>query len=210
MTSLSMTINEFFDVDNEFLFSDYQWFPCRWWSASSLSMIIEFLVDNDQWLPCRWWSISSLSMITSSFSMIIKDFRVMMIKEFLVNGYQWFPCRWVDDDQRVPCQWLSVSSLSLMINDFLAMIEFLVDDQWLPCRWWSMSSLSLIIIDFLVDDQWLPFRWWSASSLSVISDFLSLMINDFLVDDDATCSTSQLSCYRTSVRHIQPKYSSGR
>ena len=43
-------------------------------------------------------------MIKSSFSMIINDFRV-------------------DDDQRVPCQWLSMISVSLMFN------EFLVDDE---------------------------------------------------------------------------------
>jgi hypothetical protein len=65
----------------------------------------------------------------------------MMTSEFLV------------DDQRVPFQWLSMISVS--------MIEFLVNDyRWFPCRWWSTSSLSMIINEFLVDDdQWLPCRW---------------------------------------------------
>jgi hypothetical protein len=75
------------------------------------------------------------------------------------------------DDQGVPCRW-SVTSSSMMINYFLV-----DDDQWLPCRWWSTSSFSTMIKEFLVDDQWLPRRWWSITSLS-------MMIEELLVDDD--------------------------
>ena len=93
----------------------------------------------------------------------------MMINEFLV-----------DDDQGVPCQWWSVTSLSLMTSELLVDDDegvLVNDDQRFLCRWWSMSSLSMMINDFLVDDdQWLPCRWWPTSSLS-------MMINELSIDD---------------------------
>jgi len=118
--------NEFLVDDQEFLFNDYQWFPCRWWSTSSLSMIInDFRVVDVQRVPCRWWIMSSLS---------------MMNNDIFVTDDQWISCRWstsslsmmisdfLVDDQWLPCRW-SMTSLSLIINEFL-----FDDDQWLPCR----------------------------------------------------------------------------
>jgi hypothetical protein len=75
------------------------------------------------------------------------SFLSMMIIEFLVQ------------DERVPCQWLSMTSVSMMMN------EFLVNDyRRFLCRWWWTSSLSMIINDFRVDDdERVPCQWlhWS-------------------------------------------------